>query len=105
MKLDLKMMDTWIPYTRVPGDTNLTYTNIYDKNKTINEVLWGPNLPSPGDECVHCTYDQCTDDDCGLKRKTHICTFPAGAPVQELQGLCPTTGLGKRAYFSHSDKF
>jgi hypothetical protein len=94
MNIPLSYMDTWIPYMRVPNVANLTYTSIYD-NSTMGKDLWGPNLPTPGDECVHCYYDQCTDDDCGLKKKTHICTFPAGAPIMQLKGFCPTTGLGK----------
>jgi hypothetical protein len=88
-----KYLDMWIPYKRQDA-SNLTYTLIYDRTKFINPNMWGPNLPSPGDECVHCYYDMCTDDSCGLKMRTHICNFPAGAPVTKLQGFCPETLLG-----------
>ena len=93
-KMGLNYIDMWIPYKR-QDDTSLTYVSIYSGNKTINKDMWGPNLHSPGDQCVHCYYHMCTDDNCGLKKNSHICMFPSGAPVMQLQGLCSDTLLGK----------
>ena len=95
----VSMLDMWIPYKRVPNLSNLTYASVYNASRMMAGELWGPNLPSPGDECVHCYYDLCTDDDCGLKRNTHICSFPAGAPIMELQGFCRETVLGELRRF------
>ena len=49
-----------------------------------------------GDPCVHCLAWGCTDDNCGQLKDTHMCVFPYGAPVMTLQGLCPTTAIGRR---------
>jgi hypothetical protein len=90
-----KYLNMWIPYKR-QNAVNLTYTSVYNnKTKLINPDMWGGSTPSPGDECVHCYYDMCTDDSCELQVRTHICNFPAGAPVTKLQGFCSDTLLGK----------
>jgi hypothetical protein len=87
----------WIPYTRVPDDGNFTYTSIYNNSNTINNDLWGPNKPSPGNKCVYCFYSSgCSDVLCTLIMKAHICSFPAGTPIAQLKGFCPTTGLGTK---------
>ena len=92
----------WIPYTRVPDIGNLTYASIYNNSNTISNDLWGPNKPSPGNKCVYCSYSSgCSDVLCTMNRNAHICSFPAGAPIAQLTGFCPTTGLGKKDMNNH----
>ncbi len=93
MGLSINSIDMWIPYKREANSPNLTYVNVYS-NRTINKELWGPNLPSPGAECVHCYHSYCTDDACNLVTNTHMCIFPSGAPIMRLLGFCPDTVIG-----------
>ncbi len=93
----------WIPYTRVPDIGNLTYSSIYNNSKTISNDLRGPNKPSPGNKCVYCFFSLCSDAPCTLKVKAHICSFPAGAPIAQLKGFCPTTEFGKKNLNNHRE--
>jgi hypothetical protein len=92
--LGLNYSSIWIPYTRQSPDT-MTYVSIYNASQVMDPSMWAPGYPSPGEDCVRCTYSSCMDDGCSVKLNTHICSFPFGAPVLMLQGLCQETLLGK----------
>ena len=74
----------------------MTYVNIYNASQVMDPALWAPGYPSPGEDCVKCTYSSCMDDGCSVKLGTHICSFPLGAPVLMMQGLCQDTVLGEQ---------
>ena len=97
--LGLNYTTIWIPYTRQSPNT-MTYVNIYNASQVMDPALWAPGYPSPGEDCVKCTYSSCMDDGCSVKLGTHICSFPLGAPVLMLQGLCQDTVLGEQLNIS-----
>ncbi len=95
----------WIPYTKVPDISYLTYTSIYNNTNTISNDLWGPKNPLKGEECVSCSYlSGCSDVLCTRNMNVHICNFPVGAPIAQLTGFCPTTELGKKDLNNHRKK-
>jgi hypothetical protein len=104
MKIPFISMSTWIPYTMVPDIDNLTYISIYNNTNTISNDLWGPKNPSKGEQCVYCSYlSGCSDVPCTKNMYAHICSFPAGAPIAQLKGFCPTTELGEKDLKNHRE--
>ncbi len=92
--LNYRTISIWIPYTR-RDMTTMVYVNSYNSSQLMDPDMWADNYPAPGQDCVHCTYDACMDDGCGINQPVHVCSFPYGAPISQLQGLCSNTLLGK----------
>jgi hypothetical protein len=79
-------------------DTTLVYVSIYKSSVEMDPAMWETDYPSPGQDCVHCTYTSCMDDGCGVNMPVQICSYPLGPPITNLQGLCAQSLLGN-AYF------
>ncbi len=79
-------------------DSSLVYVSIYKSSVEMDPGMWETDYPSPGQDCVHCTYTSCMDDGCGANMPVQICSYPLGPPITNLQGLCPQSLLGN-VYF------
>ena len=91
--LDSKKISMWAPFKKKDSKT-LNYVSYYNSSFPMDPGMWAPNYPSPGQDCVRCTYEACMDDSCGINQPVHTCSFPLGPPIAQLQGLCKDSILG-----------
>jgi len=90
---NVKEIEVWAPFKR-KNTWNLDYVSYYDSNVDMDPALWAPLYPATGQDCVHCNWESCVDDSCGIIQKLHICSFPLGPPIAQLRGLCSDTIFG-----------
>jgi hypothetical protein len=79
-------------------DTTLVYVSTYKSSVEMDPAMWETDYPSPGQDCVHCTYTSCMDDGCGVNMPVQICSYPLGPPITNLQGLCAQSLLGNACF-------